>query len=86
MSERDYSLSALTDEYRAILWPQLRSARKGRHFSWEAVERGLHAHASWTEGGAQELANLARSYGVFMLRNALALAFALDIEDGELGL
>jgi len=28
---------------------------------------------------------LARDYGTFMLRNALALAAALEIEDGALG-
>lgn len=42
--------------------------------------------AEWTPQGARIVAELARFYGTSVLRNALALASALDIEDGELGL
>jgi hypothetical protein len=39
----------------------------------------------WTEEGARAIVTLANEYGVFMLRNALALALALGKEDGDLG-
>jgi len=41
--------------------------------------------AEWSPRAAEHLLDLARDYGSFMLRNALALSLALDIEDGELG-
>jgi hypothetical protein len=40
----------------------------------------------WTQEGAAQVAALSREYGAFVLRNALALATALGIEDGLLGL
>lgn len=40
----------------------------------------------WTDEGARVILDLAQRYGVFVLRNALSLAEALDIEDGEIGL
>lgn len=39
----------------------------------------------WSEGGAEEITRLAKDYGAFMLRNALAIAVVLEREDGELG-
>ncbi len=39
----------------------------------------------WTEEGARILVDLAVRHGSFVLRNALALALALDIEDGSDG-
>lgn len=44
----------------------------------------VHAGA-WTPEAAGHLTYLARAYGSFMLRNALAISLALGIEDGELG-
>ena len=38
----------------------------------------------WTRRGAEEIVWLANAYGAFMLRNALALAIALEKEDGDL--
>jgi len=40
----------------------------------------------WTEKGATAILSLARSYGTAILRNALALAEAMNIEDGSEGL
>ena len=48
---------------------------------WRLMER-----CDWTRNGADVLLMLAQRYGAFILRNALALARALDIEDGDLGL
>jgi hypothetical protein len=46
----------------------------------------LHSDGDWTITGAEALVGLAQQYGSFILKNALALAIAADIEDGELGL
>lgn len=46
----------------------------------------LVCDADWTEQGAREVLQLARKYGTSILRNALALASAMQIEDGEAGL
>ncbi len=47
----------------------------------DIVARLVKNH-DWTPEGAAELVELATKYGWFILRNALALAIALDIEDG----
>jgi len=46
----------------------------------------LVAEHDWTPEGASTAVELARKYGTFILRNALALAFALQIDDGSCGL
>jgi hypothetical protein len=51
----------------------------------DALKRVLRYDAEWTPKAASHLLKLARAYGSFMLRNALAISLALDIEDGELG-
>jgi hypothetical protein len=48
----------------------------------EQIVHALVEHGDWTERGARAVVMLAREYGVFVLRNALALAQALNIEDG----
>jgi hypothetical protein len=53
---------------------------------WTRVEAKLQNEMEWTEEGAKHLTILAREYGGFMLRNALALATVLGVEDGSLGL
>jgi hypothetical protein len=52
---------------------------------WELVETRLTNEHGWTTDGAEQIVRLAREYGAFMLRNALALAKVLELEDGELG-
>jgi hypothetical protein len=51
----------------------------------DSLEEALIYEAEWTAEAAEHLLHLATEYGSFMLRNALAIALALDIEDGELG-
>ncbi|MCL4198890.1 MAG: hypothetical protein KJZ69_15490 [Phycisphaerales bacterium] len=46
----------------------------------------LIEEAAWTDRGAHVVLQLAKYYGTSILRNALALAEAMDIEDGEAGL
>ena len=52
----------------------------------EQIIRTLVANADWTGNGASEVLQLARRYGTSILRNALALAAAMQIEDGNEGL
>ena len=52
----------------------------------EQIVRALVERGDWTEQGAREVLQLARRYGTSILRNALALAAAMQIEDGYAGL
>ena len=83
MSEGAY-LESLIAEYAELF-------RQGSH-SPEKEQKNLQSDvcaltesADWSNRGADEIARLARDYGSFMLRNALAIAIVLGIEDGELG-
>ena len=51
----------------------------------DSLQGVLTREAEWTPEAAEHLLRLATAYGSFMLRNALAIALALDIEDGALG-
>ena len=79
-SERDMpgqaDLSLLVDEYLTM------AAEADGH---EGIMRSLHRWGDWTPEAVAVLVELANDYGSFMLRNAAALAIALDIEDGRLG-
>jgi hypothetical protein len=52
----------------------------------DEIVSALIRDADWTEQGASEVLRLARTYGTSILRNALALASAMRIEDGTSGL
>jgi hypothetical protein len=62
------------------------STNQNRDIDLNKLMALLQADGNWTTAGAEALISLSRQYGTFMLRNALALACALNIEDGELGL
>jgi hypothetical protein len=70
----------LVAEYETII------ADLGAQVTDEKIVHGLVAQADWTERGALAIVTLAREYGIAVLRNALALAKAMGIEDGKLGL
>lgn len=70
---------ALQFEYETII------AKVGADAADEEIIAELVRAGEWTERGAREVLQLARKYGKSMLRNALALADAMDIEDGEAG-
>ena len=72
------NVAELVEEYRT-LFQEVRSR------SANSLERKLVRDAEWTPEAAEHLLRLAREYGSFMLRSALAISLALDIEDGELG-
>jgi spore coat protein CotH len=61
-------------------------ARVGKDAADETIIAALVRDGDWTEHGAREVVQLARKYGTSILRNALALASAMQIEDGEAGL
>jgi hypothetical protein len=71
---------ALRCEYKAVL------SAVGRRPRHDTLVRALIEKCEWTEKGAQAIVSLARQYGMSILRNALALAEAMKIEDGEAGL
>ena len=58
----------------------------GQDATDDQIVMALADRADWTEQGAREVLHLARGYGTSMLRNALALAKAMRIEDGDVGL
>jgi hypothetical protein len=51
----------------------------------ETVSERLVEDADWSQDAAAHLVRLSSDYGIFMLRNALALAIATKCEDGKLG-
>lgn len=52
----------------------------------DQIEAALVVDAEWTEVGARVVVMLARRYGTSILRNAVSLASAMKIEDGDAGL
>ncbi len=84
MTTANLDATPLVDEYRAIVEESTKKAT--REIDWNELRRALVQTADWTDDGAAHFALLVRTYGAFVLRNALALAVAAEIEDGELGL
>jgi hypothetical protein len=82
MNETELLESAVS-EYRGLLASG--AGDGGGQVDAERLVRDLSHSHDWTEQGAEALVSLANDYGAFMLRNALALAVALNKEDGELG-
>jgi hypothetical protein len=68
------------DEYSALV------DRLGPDPNYRDLAALLRNESDWTERGAKVLIMLARRYGTFVLANALGLAEALKIEDGEAGI
>ncbi len=84
MQDIRLNLEVLVDEYRTLV-AESRSS-DGPDLDWDRLKKKLQDTAGWTEDGAGSVADLARVYGAFVLRNALALTVAADIEDGELAM
>jgi hypothetical protein len=72
------NVAGLAEEYRTLF-------EEADSESSDSLEETLTRDAEWTPEAAAHLLRLATNYGSFMLRNALAISLALDIEDGELG-
>lgn len=78
-------IANLVEEYKSILEPATTLAAGRMSHDPDKVEELLVAEGEWTSTAAGHLLRLSKDYGAFMLRNALALALALEIEDGSLG-
>jgi hypothetical protein len=70
-------------EYQAYV---AESTDKNHKIDWNKLVGLLCVEGEWTKEGAVTLVTIVRNYGSFILKNALALAVATNIEDGELGL
>lgn len=70
----------LLSEYDALI------AQVGEAATDDRIVAELTTSHDWTEEGARSIVMLARRYGTFVLRNACALAAAMEIEDGTSGL
>ena len=86
MNVHAFSVEGLVDEYDALLSTDWRNGEPGAEPDWAWIRSVLESEAGWTRSGADHVVRLARDYGVFVLRNALALSIALEIEDGALRL
>ena len=86
MVYRATQVDFLVDEYANLIKEAGVNANEMNARDWEAMLEILPKMGDWTDSGATHLVWLVRQYGVFMLRNALALAVAAGIEDGESGL
>lgn len=60
--------------------------RVGIDASDEVIVSELVRCGDWSDRGARVVVQLARAYGTSILRNAVALADAMGIEDGDSGL
>jgi hypothetical protein len=78
-------LERTIDEYRGIFVEGVQDRVSTKDFQWDHLQAKLCDIGDWTTEGAEEVTRLAREYGGFILRNALAVAKVLNIEDGELG-
>ncbi|MBM4107278.1 MAG: hypothetical protein FJ255_00430 [Phycisphaerae bacterium] len=76
----DLITDSLVSEYETMI------LRVGENATDEQLVAALVRDSAWTEQGAREVLQLARKYGTSILRNTLALASAMQIEDGEAGL
>lgn len=81
MNERQL-LESTVSEYEALL--RSLELKGGDEPNVERLIKRLMRSHDWTGQGAEEIVKLANMYGAFMLRNALALAIALNKEDGDL--
>ena len=70
----------LLAEYETIV------ADLGTEATDDQIVRALVERSEWTGQGAREVLQLARGYGTSILRNAMALAETMNIEDGDAGL
>ena len=72
------ALESLIDEYDGLF-------EKAKDNQIDTLRNLLVSNAEWSDQAASHLLQLAKDNGAFILRNALAISLALEIEDGELG-
>ena len=71
-------------EYETLVGEIASNKAADRNIDWFAVEAKLSLDAGWTKKGSHHLIQLVQDNGSFILRNALALALASNLEDGAL--
>lgn len=76
------SVESKLSEYQSMA--SVETFKKRGTISSERLVKELVRHHDWTDEGARALVALVNDYGAFMLSNALALAIALDKQDGNL--
>ena len=81
MSSKAVDVTLLVDEYKTLI-SELPTPDQP---DFELLKLRLVKWSDWTDSGADTLIQITRDYGQFMLRNALALAVAMGIEDGGQG-
>ena len=82
MKQKHLPIDNLLSEYETLV---AETGVPGAHPDWDSLKTSLVSEADWSNHAAEHLVALAREHGSFMLRNAYALALALQIEDGSLG-
>lgn len=85
MIQENAHLESLIGEYEELLQQFVKYDEAIAGETLGSVADCLCRCGDWSERGADEIIRLAKDYGAFMLRNALALAIVLGKEDGELG-
>lgn len=82
MNDIERPLDFLLSEYDSLVAESLNQANG--EVDWARLRRELVHSADWTDAAATHLIRLVRDNGSFVLRNALALAIASGMEDGDL--
>ena len=86
MTQLGPDVSGFVREYAALIRERREAGRdRPNRCAAHMLQEALVHQAEWTPEAADHLVDLAQRHGAFMLRNALAVALALGIEDGELG-
>lgn len=77
-------INILTEEYSLLIREYVTSIGNSAPAD-DGVKQILISEGEWSPLASEHLLNLVHGYGSFMLKNALALSLALQIEDGKLG-
>ena len=78
-------IDGLIKEYRVLLKAPASKMSGPSNLAAIKIKELLVSKGEWSPKASEHLLDLATAYGSFMLRNALALSLALQMEDGELG-
>jgi hypothetical protein len=84
MTTEGMLLESRIHEYENLL-KVMRDERQTDQDDSISITQALCRNADWTVSGAQEIVELVKNYGTFILRNALAVAVVLGMEDGNKG-
>ena len=80
---KDIDTEWIQSEYQSYV---AEASDENNNIDWNKLTELLCIKGDWTRQGAETLVAIVQSYGSFILKNALALAIATNIEDGQLGL